>query len=107
MNKTEIDTVIPEEIAVEWVNRWRSKSHVDFDLKGFHIPKEDMEGILADSQTQSIRGYFGIDELNHNHMIFVGVDKDGNDLIDYDSGYYIYDFTQPCPPMCSKTGPLK
>lgn len=99
-------TIIPLDQAIDWVNRWKSTPRDLFQINAFLVPEEDMIDILNEDKVKSIRGYFGIDETGGYHQLFVGVDKFGNDLINYAEADYVYDFTQPCPPMCSKTGPL-
>jgi hypothetical protein len=38
--------------------------------------------------------------------MLVGVDSNGDDMIDSQKGYEIYDFTQPCPDKCDIKSPL-
>ena len=80
-------------------------------LKGFLVPKVDFTEALAEGAA-AIRTYMGIDPTDENeetkyHILVVGVDDEGNDMLDPDLGQYVYDFSQPCPPMCSDTGTLK
>ena len=107
------------EVALNWINKWRAEdtnrnldNYVprDFEgkpFKGFWIPGNDLIDILRETGAVSARTYFGIDENDLIHLLFVGVDANGNDMTDESEGQYIYDFTQPCPATCSETGPLK
>jgi hypothetical protein len=106
-------------VATKWINTWRdANTSRDLDnyvprefmgkpLKGFWIPGNDLIDILRETGTVSARTYFGVDENNIIHLLFVGVDANGNDMTDESKGQYIYDFTQPCPATCSEKGPLK
>lgn len=98
---------IPVATAQTWVDRWRASDQTLTDIKGFLIPGEDLSSILAESGAVDSRAYLAIDDENQFHLLLVGVDSNGDDMIDEDEGLFIYDFTHPCPPMCSKTGPLK
>ena len=104
---------IPTSTAVTWVNNWRDpKRTISIDsIKGFYIPHQDVQDAMAETGAKNIRTYIGLeikpDETHEFHLLVVGVDGDGNDIIDEDQGLYVYDFTQPCPSMCSNTGPLK
>ena len=97
--------------AVTWVNKWRDLDPRILPLKGFVIPKVDLTEVLGEEPT-SVRTYMAIDPDDTNdetkyHLLVVGVDSSGNDMVDPDKGEYVYDFTQPCPSICSNTGPLK
>jgi hypothetical protein len=39
------------------------------------------------------------------HMMIVGVDANGNDLIDPARGLFIYNFIKPCPSACNGVAP--
>ena len=97
---------IPVSQALDWVTRWRGSSEV-MPIKGFLIPGADLTEVLAEKGVVNTRAYMGMDENNEYHLLIVGVDDSGNDMLDEDQGQYVYDFTQPCPPICSATGPLR
>ena len=101
---------MPNTISIEeaqrWVQRWRTSSEI-LELKGFWIPGADLTDVMAEEDVVDARTYMAIDDNDEFHLLIVGVDSAGNDLIDYDNGQYIYDFTKPCPSVCSNTGPLK
>ena len=104
---------IPTATAVTWVNNWRDpKRTVSIDdIKGFFVPHDDVQKAMAETGAVNIRMYIGLEFKVKNthefHLLVVGVDDKGNDIINEEKGLYVYDFTQPCPSMCSETGPLK
>jgi hypothetical protein len=110
----QIQTVEPT-VAQRWVDNWRNPTTPQQEaaknsvltLKGFWIPGQDLIDVMQESGAANGRSYFAIDDENALHQLYVGVDADGNDMIDADQGWNIYDLTKPCPPMCSSTGPLK
>ncbi|MBF02057.1 MAG: hypothetical protein CMP76_02055 [Flavobacterium sp.] len=105
--------VITLETAQDWATNW-NKQGASFlsknALKAFLIPAEDVQGIISDDKTYHIRGYLGLEQKADGtlepHMMVVGVDSNQNDMIDYENGYYIYDFTSPCPNTCNTTAPF-
>lgn len=101
-------------VAVEWVNNWRSPDNdhklvnsEDEVIKGFFIPGDDLTQAMAETGAVNARSYVGIDPDGAFHLLFVGVDEAGNDMVDPLKKQYVYDFTKPCPSMCSSTGSLK
>lgn len=101
-----VTNTIPLSDAVNWVTRWRESSE-NMPINGFLIPEVDVTQVLAEEGVTNIRAYMAIDDSNAYHLLIVGVDANGDDMVDEDAGQYVYDFTRPCPPMCSKKGPLK
>ncbi|NVK64829.1 MAG: hypothetical protein HWE22_09590 [Flavobacteriales bacterium] len=107
-----ITNTISVETATEWVNRWKESEHtlVNDDgtfIKGFFIPGDDLNEVMRETGASDARSYLGIDDNHEFHLLVVGVDDNGNDMVDPEKGCYVYDFTRPCPPTCSKTGPFK
>ncbi|VXC11324.1 conserved hypothetical protein [Flavobacterium sp. 9AF] len=105
--------VIPLETAQQWAANWNQEGAnylANNALKAFLIPGADIQGIIKDDNTYDIRGYLGLEKLSDGsfepHMMVVGVDNNQNDMIDYDKGYYIYDFSLPCPNTCDTSSPL-
>lgn len=49
----------------------------------------------------AIRSYFGMDENQKVRLIFVGVNDNNEDLVDY-----IFEHGNRCPPICGTAGPL-
>lgn len=96
---------IPVATAAIWTRRWRDSNH-DLQINGFLIPGVDLTEVLAEPGVVDVRAYMAIDDREANHLLIVGVDANGNDMVDEDLGQYVYDFTQPCPPMCGTPSPL-
>lgn len=96
----EVNTITLER-AQSWATTWRLNS----PLKGFLIPKADIEQMYQDQGDVDIRAYLGIDEEGNPHLMLVGV-IDNEDQIDADHNKYIYDFTTPCPTMCDPNSQL-
>lgn len=95
--------------ATIWVKRWRETA-ANPPVKGFLIPQLDITSAMAESGFADVRAYMGIelvDDAPVYHLLIVGVDGSGNDMVDPALNQYVYDFTRPCPSLCSKTGPLK
>ncbi len=101
--KEAINTVSLEK-AQTWVAAWGEKSNID--IKAFLIPEIDITQVLNEDGVENVRAYLGIDENGTPKMMVVGVDKNGQDMINDDQGFYIYDFTRPCPQTCDFTSPL-
>lgn len=97
---------IPVTTALDWVTRWRASTET-LPIKGFLVPGIDLTEVLAEEGVVNVRTYLGIDTNNEYHLLIVGVDDNGNDMLDEANGQYVYDFTEPCPPMCSATGVLR
>lgn len=99
-------TKISVEDAIRWVERWRRSGNRSINLYGFLIPYFELSQLVSKDVVVDYRSYFAIDDDHELLLLFVGVDEDGNDLIDPDNGHFIYEYTKPCPPGCSKNGPL-
>jgi hypothetical protein len=84
--------------ARTWAERWTSDPINK--VKAHLIPRIDITELFAEDGVVDIRAYIGIDDEGCNKLMLVGVDKDGNDLIDEEKGDLIYDFTKPCPDTC-------
>lgn len=102
--------VIKLDTAMSYTAGWRriAKERLDPEdyVKAFLIPMIDFTEILAEGAV-SVRAYLGNNEATgEKKLLLVGVDAEGNDMIDYAEGMYVYDFTTPCPAMCDKNSPL-
>ena len=95
---------IPLTTAQDWAQRW--KTNPVTGVKAFLIPEEDTVQLYNEPEVFSIRAYLGVDPKGKAHLMLVGVDGNGKDLIDAQKGWYIYDFTLPCPTTCDVTSPL-
>jgi len=65
-------------------------------------PREVFEALLKNPMVTGVRLYYGKGSDAKMQSVLVGVDKDGNDLLDGD----IFDRGFPCPPICSGSNPL-
>lgn len=106
-----ITNTIPVATATKWIDNWRNSNHSlslsnDLFVKGFLIPGDDLTEVMNETGATDARTYLAIDDDGAFHLLVVGVDADGNDMVDEDQGWNVYDFTRPCPPTCSKTGPF-
>ncbi len=92
------------ETAQAWATNWRSNPANT--VKAFLIPQINLTSLLAQRDTQDVRAYVGIDDQGKHTLMLVGVDANGNDLINAAEGQYIYDFTLPCPETCDVNSSL-
>lgn len=99
---------VPKETAKKWMKKWK-KMEKDYNKKtpvnGFLIPLVDLQEVMAEPDVKNVRTYLGIDDEDMEKLLIVGVDESGDDMIDEAKGQFIYDFTQPCPPMCGSFAP--
>jgi len=98
--------VITLEEAQKRAQKWRDGSVQGNDFKGSLISKETLVGLMGEDGQNGIRAYNGIDDQGEYKLLLVAVDSKGNDLIDENGGFYIYDFTTPCPTGCDINSPL-
>jgi hypothetical protein len=92
------------ETAQTWAANWRKGQNNP--VKGYLIPRIDIDQLIANVDTEDVRAYIGINERNQQTLMLVGVDIDGNDLIDDTKGFYIYDRINPCPNDCDTSSKL-
>lgn len=99
---------IPLNDAIAQTTAWRTmaepKLGTDF-VKAFTIPMENYTQIQATGAVK-VRAYLGEEPDGTKSLLLVGVDAQGNDMIDYANGQYVYDFTSPCPSSCANGSPL-
>ena len=116
-----VNTICLEK-ATAWTTAWRSQDGTftdHTDLKGFLIPLEDLKEVVKEPNVANVRAYIGVDITNDNepHLIIVGVNEAGEDIIYKAAGKGcddadgtvntgLYDFSQPCPTTCDITSPL-
>jgi hypothetical protein len=102
-----LKNTITLEGAQKWTERWKAvqRSGNTPNFTAFLIPGMDITQALKPEEAVDVRTYLGIDDTETVRLIIVGVDKDGNDLIDESKGFYIYDFTHLCPPFCNNRPP--
>lgn len=104
----ELNTITLE-TAQEWAARWKrqqGKYNEYNQLKAFWIPGIDFTQVMEETGVQDVRAYIGIDENEVEKLMIVGVDEEGNDMIDEGKGWYIYDFSEPCPNKCNTKEPF-
>ena len=90
---------IPLSTASEWTKAWRNRTSVE-EINGFFIPMTDIAEAQTELGVSNMRGYMGIDSTGTHHLLLVGVDAKGNDMIDESKGQFVYDYTKPCPQQC-------
>jgi len=90
---------IPLATAAIWTANWRERTEIQ-DINGYFIPMEDIDEARSEAGITNMRGYLGINEEGENHLLLVGVDSKGNDMIDEANGQFVYDYTLPCPQQC-------
>ena len=99
--------LIPLQTAVDWTTNWRST--FPSSVKAFKINLDEVNDMLKEVGTNSIRLYFGIDG-GVEKLVLVAVNAAGQDIInptvDGDKISGTYDFCQPCPPTCDTSSPL-
>jgi len=95
--------------AIDEAANWRAlaqrKLGNDDFVKAFTIPMIDFAQIKAEGAV-GLRAYLADSATGEKKLLIVGVDRNGDDMIDYDNNQFIYDFTTPCPPMCREGSPL-
>ncbi|MEW5675191.1 hypothetical protein ABGT15_02655 [Flavobacterium enshiense] len=101
--ETAVNTITLE-TAQAWAQKWRATPGAT--VKAHLIPQIDITQLMNEEGVVDVRAYIGIDETGENKLMLVGVDANGNDLIDDANGQYIYDFTRPCPDTCDVKSPL-
>lgn len=106
--------------AKDMVQRYRreKKSILSGNYRGKEIlvdcetfPREAIEKILNQSSCAYLRAYYGMNVNNALHLVLVGADKDGNDLLPdgeqaSEEEPPIVDEGQACPPNCPPVSPL-
>lgn len=105
----EEQTTVTDTISIntfrQWTHNWKlyGKNYTQILLtEYFTMPKNNFVQILA-TNPASIRGHMGLDTTTNPytaHLIVVGVDANGQDMVDYNNGLYYYDFSDACPINC-------
>lgn len=119
------DNTITRDTFNTWTAAWKDetkrgtweKNHKD-RVNFFNMPLDDFTAALKEKNIDSINLHLGLVTCDNSSnpeqckkggdkgvacqyeikLIIVGVDKDGNELLD--DG--IYDLSQPCPPLCKE-----
>ena len=104
------DDVITPSTFTTWVTNWNvnGRGYTDTVLtEYFTMPLIDITEFTRylDTSVVAARFYMGLEMTATDtmpHIMLVGVDSDGNPLIDDANNQYIYDVTKPCPTLCNK-----
>jgi hypothetical protein len=99
------ENVITLELAQAWARRFNANPNILLGIKAFTIPGSNIRNVMAPGVVDT-RTYFGINDEGSPVLMMVGVDENGNDMIDDKNGLYVYDFTKPCPPNCNLISPF-
>ena len=104
---------VPESVriddAITWTSNWRSADH-HLKACSFTFEADDFRAILTEQNVSFIRLYLAIQVQGSatgntlvEKLLCVGVDADGKDIIPSKTtdSTGIYDFSRPCPPICS------
>ena len=117
---------IPDKTAEEYARNWRhagkmEKLELIDHIKGFVIPKEDIDrvhAIMKHHHGEGCRVYFGIQGQEAGigilRFMIVPMDKHGKDILHKhpdeitadEDGSTVYDFTRPCPTQCDCDSPM-
>jgi len=81
--------------AQKLTENFRAENEVKSPIGGM-FEKESVLAVLNQPECVAMRYYFGIDDNNKKVLIIVGVDLQGNDMIDG----IIIEKAFPCPPYC-------
>jgi hypothetical protein len=108
----------------------KDSSNTEVTLRAFTVRVEDLLGVMGLSLQDPtvhpyVRAYLGLDSLtNEFHLLFIpaeganihnskpGIDRVPNGSFKHgrvgpvQSGFYVLDFTSPCPPTCPEKSPL-
>lgn len=88
--------------AIEWTRNWRnSEAYANMGIKAFAFKTEDLKALIDTQQPDMVRFYLGINSEGQYQLIYVGVDTNGNDMLNV-----IHDFSFPCPSTCPPNSPL-
>lgn len=91
------DFGISLEQATSWIKSWNNDIPKE-PAKAHLMEKQALLDVMQPDDVVSVRAYLGTDDDGVQKLIFVGVDVNGNDLID--ENHFIVDRSKPCPPHC-------
>ncbi|MBC5833444.1 hypothetical protein G6N05_00960 [Flavobacterium sp. F372] len=92
--------IIPLSDAEAWAKSWQTNPPKPL-AKAHLIPLDVLTELLVIPEVVNVRAYMGVDTTGMQKLMFVGVDRNENDMTDT-----IYSGTMPCPQTCDITSPL-
>lgn len=108
INTTMAINTIPLPEAEVWQDNWIESENLANDptkIRSFLIPLVDLQQVINEMGVANARGVLGITPQGEYKFMLVGVDDSGQTMVNPLLDQHIYDFTQPCPPVCG-SGPL-
>jgi hypothetical protein len=102
-----LQDTIPNDTFSTWALRWQTNQKTwmqSNSINYFNMPKVDLTELVAQSGVDSTRFYIGLNAQNVIHLMAVGVDSRGNNMLDNSQGQFAYDVSKPCPTLCGSGG---
>jgi hypothetical protein len=90
----------PLDTAAAWTKNYRNANLGA--TKGHFFGKDAIDAILGQANCVGIRIYYALDENAKKHLIVVGVQPDGNDLVNG----LLAERSIDCPPTCGISNAL-
>jgi hypothetical protein len=105
------DTISNAQFAA-WTTTWHNNqkqwmAQVNHSIDYFGMPLVDLTEVLNQKGIVSSRFYLGIKPADSLHLLVVGVDAQGNNMLDNSKGQYAYDVSVPCPSACGSIAAAK
>ncbi len=102
------DTISNAQFAA-WTTAWHNNqktwmAQINHSIDYFGMPLVDLSEVLNQRGVVSSRFYLGLKTPDSLHLVVVGVDAQGNNMLDNSQGQYAYDVSRPCPPLCGNGG---
>jgi hypothetical protein len=91
------DFKITLEDAIKWITNWRNETPKE-PAKAHLIQKQALLDVMEPSDVVAVRAYMAVDDDGIQKVVLVGVDANGQDLID--DNHILVDRSYPCPPYC-------
>ena len=70
---------IEHQLAGQWTRNYREAN--PNEIQGHFFGHRILESILQQKGCMGIRMYYALDDNQERHLVLVGVDKDGNDMV--------------------------
>lgn len=102
MTKTTVNT-IPLIEAENWQDNWLLSDSLASDplkIRSYLIPLADLQQVINEMGVAHARAVLGKTPEGEDKLMLVGVDAQGQTMVNPALNQYVYDFTQPCPPVC-------